>query len=266
MDNSTSKESASGTPQHHDKGPPSKPSSPAKSIKKTPKSYTNKYTKNTNMPKKNVKSTPTQPQYLTKKRKNSKKTKEKIEYTSLTKKQQYEILIDGYIRDIQNILSNNWIIPKDINILCVNFYDPSSQMFLFVNALQEKHDNYTIYLTDTINKKKSNLAIYNLSDPDVLFTKDSDKWSLDGAAITYKANITLPKSILSKLTTSYDSKLLNVDLQQNYDVIFKCGGRCNPQTYCSAILFDNAPFHHYVRSKSLNLYIFPYISRIKHCI
>ena len=181
--------------------------------------------------------------------------RDKPSYVSIAKKQQYEILIDGYIRDIQRTLNsstNTWIIPTEIIILCVNFYDPRSQIFIILNALESNNDNYTIFMTDTINKKKSNLAIYDLNNSTNLFSQNRDKWSLEGAAIAYKPNITLPKSIINKLSNAYSSKLLNIDLQQNYDVIFKCGGKTKPkQDYCSAILFDNAPFHHYVSSKRM---------------
>ena len=155
-----------------------------------------------------------------------------------------QLLIDGYVREIQEYINNKQIVPIEINRLISTFYRMLIRLFCF-------HANHGAYVAEINNgyPMKSvhwNCNIWSLSksrDCTKGYTQMMNNWG--NSHEFYSRNIELPSNIKSQI-----SKLQPITNKTQYDAIFKCYNKDslaiipnqNGETNCSALIFDSAVF------------------------
>ena len=141
-----------------------------------------------------------------------------------------QILIDGYIREIGELLSPK-IIPPEINQLCINFYYFAHIMILLNEITKSCHitiAHVSINENGEIYFQNSQTSIHRL------YKTNDISYNIFNAGICKSNNIILPNNIQSQIT--------NLTTKQSYyDIIFKCGGERGRDSFtnCNAFIFSH---------------------------
>ena len=152
-----------------------------------------------------------------------------------------QLLIDGYVREIQEYINNKQIVPIEINRLISTFYRMLIRLFCF-------HANHGAYVAEINNgyPMKSvhwNCDIYSLSKSkdctlDYAYMMNTGGKTSQGF---YVRNIKLPPNINSQI-----SKLQPITNKTQYDAIFTCYNKqiisMQQSTNCSALIYDSELF------------------------
>ena len=135
-----------------------------------------------------------------------------------------QLLVDGYIRQIEQTFISKQIIPNEINKLC-HLY---CQIINYVVCITEPFDYF--YLTNIEEKQSVKYKIENL--------KNSSKKlkNLSSAGFCFAKNIKLSSNIIEQINDFNSFKKYNNN--SIWDIMFKCGGD-GPSDESSAVIFSH---------------------------
>ena len=141
------------------------------------------------------------------------------------------MLISGFIRRIEKLLSSDKIIPNGITLICQTFYSSNLYIFFLAQNLT-KHPNklYLTNLNDTNSTTHCN--IHQLPS-----NKTPETWVINNAGVCTTKNMEIPRNIHQSICKQVDNNKLSND----YNIIYKCCGNLNGfKDYCSAILINTS--------------------------
>ena len=184
------------------------------------------------------------------------------------------LLLNGYIRQIEELLSSTQIIPESITSLCIKFYYASNLLFYLL------HKESSFFIADIGNQNQWKCNVYPLKFEQGNFPhstknrikRNNNKYfkpsqlQINEGGLCYVHDIKLPKLLSRTIHSAYFQQVKDTQSQpafdsepdldnvmthndnhndkdnilsksERFDVIFQCGGLNTTQ--CNAIIIDN---------------------------
>ena len=154
-----------------------------------------------------------------------------------------ELLVYGFVKEIEQLLNDKMIIPDSIYKLCFNFYYSAKIIYCLCEST-------TSYIASLHEDDKWSLNIFDLDSLD-----ESSIWILKYSGIYYKNNYSLPTKFYNKITKAYNSIDNKSDIlykHNQYHIIFKCGGSPS-SSKCQAVIINEAQLY---QNKKKGTYIY----------
>eukprot|EP01084_Bolivina_argentea_P256986 432858_1 len=153
------------------------------------------------------------------------------------------LLVYGYIRSFE--ISFRVLIPDPVYFLCYKYATETSIIYL-LSSNKSINPNWLNAVNLNDNKLwKCNIS--ELNNPTKLtlnaHTLNPEICAIKYAGLTTKHNMKLPTKLHHKMIELYQMKLShNINIKNNYNLIFKCGG-VDIQHCCNAIILNETQFH-----------------------
>ena len=159
-----------------------------------------------------------------------------------------ELLVNGFISDIETQFSGDIIIPTSIIKLCFEFYKYDQQIIYHVLQLRDsaRNDGKALDISFKQIFISTLPGTNNIAKPEYWATtihpinksESKHKSMTKNGGITIQKNIDLPSSLTDKLSLRYNELSPDQKCSDSFDAVFISGGRQG----CCAIFFDQAQF------------------------
>ena len=162
------------------------------------------------------------------------------------------MVVNGYIKRLQNTLTKRQIIPLEVIQLCIDFYCSRIILIYIDQGTSSSNNNsepFQLSITDfTETSRKYDAKITPSNIPSTQPTPPREPNLIHNAHIYFTKNINLPSKICTELNTNERTQ---------FDVIFRYGGNkmCvgNPSSSCNALIWQSNIRRHGNKQKTLNI-------------